>query len=123
MISSPKNTNVTSIKSKGSAFASVTSSPGSKAHKSRFRTRTIEKNVLLDVVGRSDETRNVDIDIEAKVNERRARLGALDSILVSPTRVTHVKDVDSRKIAAILREHSPLELQRHLITTTVHNQV
>jgi len=123
IISSPKNANVTSIKSNSSAFVSVTGSPGSKAHKSRFRTRTIEKNVLLDVVGCNDEMRNVDIDVEANVNERRARLGALDSILVSPTRVTHVKDVDSRKIAAILREHSPLELQRHLITTTVHNQV
>lgn len=123
VISSPKNANVTSIKSNSSAFVSVTGSPGSKAHKSRFRTRTIEKNVLLDVVGCNDEMRNVDIDVEANVNERRARLGALDSILVSPTRVTHVKDVDSRKIAAILREHSPLELQRHLITTTVHNQV
>jgi len=124
VISSPKNANVANIKSKSSAFTSVTGNSGSKAHKSRFRTRTIEKNVLLDVVGRNDETRlNVDIDIEANVNERRARLGALDSILVSPTRVTHVKDVDSRKIAAILREHSPLELQRHLITTTVHNQV
>lgn len=122
VVTSPKNANVSSIKSKSSAFASVTSSPGSKAHKSRFRTRTIEKNVLLDVVGRNDETR-VDVDIEANVNERRARLGALDSILVSPTRVAHVKDVDSRKIAAILRENSPLELQRHLITTTVHNQV
>lgn len=122
VISPPKNTNV-NIKSKSSAFASVTGSPGSKAYKSRFRTRTIEKNVLLDVVGCNDEPRNIEIDIEASVNERRARLGALDSILVSPTRVAHVKDVDSRKIAAILREHSPLELQRHLITTTVHNQV
>ncbi|XP_050461807.1 uncharacterized protein LOC126856879 isoform X1 [Cataglyphis hispanica] len=122
VISSPKNANV-NIKSKSSAFASVTGSPGSKAYKSRFRTRTIEKNVLLDVVGCNDEPRNIEIDIEAGVNERRARLGALDSILISPTRVTNVKDVDSRKIAAILREHSPLELQRHLITTTVHNQV
>lgn len=50
-------------------------------------------------------------------------MGALDSVLVSPVRVGHVKDIDSKKIAAILREHSPLELQRHLITTTVHNQV
>ncbi|KAL0126626.1 hypothetical protein PUN28_005172 [Cardiocondyla obscurior] len=123
VITSPKNANITSIKSKSSAFASVIGGSGSKAHKNRFRTRTIEKNVLLDVVGRNDEMRNVDIDIEANVNERRVRLGALDSILVSPTRVTHVKDVDSKKIAAILREHSPLELQRHLITTTVHNQV
>jgi len=125
IISSPKNANnIGNIKSKGSAFATVAGgSPAGKAHKNRFRTRTIEKNVLLDVIGRGDEPRNIDIDIEAGVNERRARLGALDSILVSPTRVANVRDVDSKKIAAILREHSPLELQRHLITTTVHNQV
>ncbi|KOC61889.1 hypothetical protein WH47_05422 [Habropoda laboriosa] len=119
VVPSPKTNNVSNIKSKSSAFASVTTS--TKAHKSRFRTRTIEKNVLLDVNAHNEELR--DIDVEANVNERRARLGALDSVLVSPTRVAHVKDVDSKKIAAILRENSPLELQRHLITTTVHNQV
>ncbi|KAK9297510.1 hypothetical protein QLX08_008819 [Tetragonisca angustula] len=120
VVSSPKsNNNLGNIKSKSSAFASVATS--AKAHKSRFRTRTIEKNVLLDVTAHNEELR--DIDVEASVNERRARLGALDSVLVSPTRVAHVRDVDSKKIAAILREHSPLELQRHLITTTVHNQV
>lgn len=116
LLSTPKSNNVSNIKSKSSAFAPVATST-TKAHKNRFRTRTIEKNVLLDVTGRHD------IDVEASVNERRARLGALDSVLVSPTRVAHVKDVDSKKIAAILRENSPLELQRHLITTTVHNQV
>ncbi|PBC30420.1 hypothetical protein APICC_09816 [Apis cerana cerana] len=120
LLSTPKSNNVGNIKSKSSAFAPVATST-TKAHKNRFRTRTIEKNVLLDVTARNDELR--DIDVEASVNERRARLGALDSVLVSPTRVAHVKDVDSKKIAAILRENSPLELQRHLITTTVHNQV
>ncbi|XP_076655625.1 javelin-like isoform X1 [Halictus rubicundus] len=120
VLSSPKSNNVSNIKSKSSAFASVATN--TKAHKNRFRTRTIEKNVLLDVTAaRNEELR--DIDVEASVKERRARLGALDSVLVSPTRVAHVKDVESTKIAAILREHSPLELQRHLITTTVHNQV
>ena len=125
LVSSPKsnnnsnNNNLSNIKSKSSAFASVATS--TKAHKNRFRTRTIEKNVLLDVTAHNEELR--DIDVEASVNERRARLGALDSVLVSPARVAHVRDVDSKKIAAILREHSPLELQRHLITTTVHNQV
>ncbi|XP_043524237.1 uncharacterized protein LOC122536155 isoform X2 [Frieseomelitta varia] len=120
VVLSPKsNNNLSNIKSKSSAFASVATS--AKAHKSRFRTRTIEKNVLLDVTAHNEELR--DIDVEASVNERRARLGALDSVLVSPTRVAHVRDVDSKKIAAILREHSPLVLQRHLITTTVHNQV
>lgn len=119
VVSTPKSNNVSNIKSKSSAFASVATS--TKAHKSRFRTRTIEKNVLLDVTAHNDELR--DVDIEASVNERRARLGALDSILVSPMRVAHVQNVDSKKIAAILRENSPLELQRHLITTTVHNEV
>ncbi|XP_015590124.1 actin cytoskeleton-regulatory complex protein PAN1 isoform X2 [Cephus cinctus] len=114
LLSSPKGS--VNIRSKSSAFASVVSS---KAHKSRFRTRTIEKNVLATLAQPND----LDVDLEASVNERRARLGALDSVLVSPKRVTHVKDVDSTKIAAILREHSPLELQRHLITATVHNQV
>ncbi|XP_043489314.1 J domain-containing protein DDB_G0295729 [Polistes fuscatus] len=118
VLSTPKSANVSNIKSKSSAFASV-----SKNHKSRFRTRTIEKNVLLDAVAAHVDNERREFDIEASVIERRARLGALDSVLVSPTRVTHVKDVDSGKIAAILRESSPLELQRHLITTTVHNQV
>ncbi|KAI4475952.1 hypothetical protein M0802_014969 [Mischocyttarus mexicanus] len=116
--STPKSAALSNIKSKSSAFASV-----SKNHKSRFRTRTIEKNVLLDAVAAHVDNERRELDIEASVIERRARLGALDSVLVSPTRVTHVKDVDSGKIAAILRESSPLELQRHLITTTVHNQV
>ncbi|XP_053978401.1 uncharacterized protein LOC128876240 isoform X1 [Hylaeus volcanicus] len=119
VVSSPKSNSVSNIKSKSSAFASVATS--AKAHKNRFRTRTIEKNVLLDVTAHNEELR--DIDIEASVNERRARLGALDSVLVSPMRIGHVKDVDSNKIAAILRENSPLELQRHLITSTVHNDV
>ncbi|XP_043465457.1 uncharacterized protein LOC122500550 isoform X2 [Leptopilina heterotoma] len=111
--SSPKS-NI-NIRSKGSAFASVLPT---KTQKNRFRTRTIEKNVVANVVTRSIE----DLNVEANVNDRRARLGALDSVLISPTRVANVREVDSKKIAAILREHSPLELQRHLITTTVHNQ-
>ena len=114
--SSPKSNNVNIIRSKGSAFAPVLSS---KAQKNRFRTRTIEKNVVASVVARSFE----DLNVEANVNERRVRLGALDSVLISPTRVANVRDVDSKRIAAILKEHSPLELQRHLITSTVHNQV
>ncbi|CAD6234708.1 GSCOCG00002061001-RA-CDS, partial [Cotesia congregata] len=95
----------------------ITRSSKSTAHKSRFRTRTIEKNVLANVPITTEE-----FDPDAAVQERRVRLGALDSILVSPTRVAHVPGVDRHKIAAILREHSPLELQRHLITSTVHNQ-
>uniref|UniRef100_A0A0C9R7D3 Uncharacterized protein n=1 Tax=Fopius arisanus TaxID=64838 RepID=A0A0C9R7D3_9HYME len=114
-LASPKNS--INIRSKSSAFASV----GSKAHKNRFRTRTIEKNVLANGAVLSAGS-GEDIDHEAAAQARRIRLGALDSVLVSPTRIAHVRNVDSEKIAAILREQSPLELQRHLITTTVHNQ-
>lgn len=38
-------------------------------------------------------------------------------------RLPKVKSPDSRKITAILRERDPLTLQRHLLTSTVHNQV
>ncbi|KAK0170991.1 hypothetical protein PV328_008764 [Microctonus aethiopoides] len=110
---SPKNG--VSIRSKSSAFASV----ANKSHKNRFRTRTIEKNVIANVVAVQS---NNEIDPAVAAQERRVRLGALDSVLISPMRVAHVKNVDTQKIAAILCEHSELELQRHLITTTVHNQ-
>ncbi|CAG5108980.1 Protein of unknown function [Cotesia congregata] len=63
----------------------ITRSSKSTAHKSRFRTRTIEKNVLANVPITTEE-----FDPDAAVQERRVRLGALDSILVSPTRVAHV---------------------------------
>ena len=126
-ISSPKGSSVNIRSSKSSAFATVvstsssSSSSTSKAHKNRFRTRTIEKNVLAN--GAVLQPVELDVDPEVAAHERRIRLGALDSVLISPARVAHVRDVDSVKIAAILREHSSLELQRHLITSTVHNQV
>ncbi|KAJ8674705.1 hypothetical protein QAD02_010491, partial [Eretmocerus hayati] len=133
------------IGSRDSAFASVVSS--NKAHKNRFRTRTIEKSALsgaallqhhesrstedlLLAVTRTPTTLALDGTLsreEALLKERRARLGALDSVLVSPVRRIPGpivrSHIDERKIVAILRERSPLELQRHLITSTVHNQV
>lgn len=123
-ISSPKGGGVNIRSSKSSAFATVVSSssstPSGKTHKNRFRTRTIEKNVLANGAVQPLE---LEVDPEVAAHERRIRLGALDSVLISPTRVAHVGSVDRVKIAAILREHSSLELQRHLITSTVHNQV
>ncbi|XP_043267215.1 serine-rich adhesin for platelets isoform X2 [Venturia canescens] len=118
-ISSPKHCGVHLRGNKQSAFTTILT-PSNKPHKNRFRTRTIDKSVLAN--GAVLQPVEVDADPEAAAHERRIRLGALDSVLVSPTRVAHVADVDGVKIAAILRERSPLELQRHLITTTVHNQ-
>lgn len=53
-------------------------------------------------------------------------LGRLDGIVSSPARLpklTRDLEVDSTKVRAILLERNPVELQRHLITTSVENQV
>lgn len=51
------------------------------------------------------------------------KLGHLDGVLSSPTRIPRLKTIDSKKIAAILLETNIVELQRHLLTITVQNQV
>lgn len=51
------------------------------------------------------------------------RLGYLDEVLSSPTKIPRSKKLDSKKIAVILLETNILELQRHLLTVTVQNQV
>lgn len=50
-------------------------------------------------------------------------LGHLDGLVSSPNRCGKVRVTDSRKIAAILLETNNVELQRHLLTITVQNQV
>lgn len=50
-------------------------------------------------------------------------LGRLDGLVSSPNRCSKVRVADSRKIAAILLETNIIELQRHLLTITVQNQV
>ncbi|GLH13860.1 Uncharacterized protein GBIM_18345, partial [Gryllus bimaculatus] len=48
-------------------------------------------------------------------------LGALDGIVSSPQRLARGVP-DARKVAAILREFNPVELQRHLLTTAAENK-
>lgn len=50
-------------------------------------------------------------------------LGRLDGLVSTPNRCSKVRVTDSRKIAAILLETNNVELQRHLLTITVQNQV
>lgn len=50
-------------------------------------------------------------------------LGRLDGVVSSPHRVNKVRLLDSKKIASILLETNFVELQRHLLTLTVQNQV
>lgn len=51
------------------------------------------------------------------------KLGHLDGLVSQPNRLNKVRVTDSKKIAAILLETNIVELQRHLLTITVQNQV
>lgn len=55
----------------------------------------------------------------------RAQLGRLDGLLSNAaSNIPKVRQIkDSKKIAAILLETNIVELQRHLLTITVQNQV
>lgn len=52
-----------------------------------------------------------------------ATLGRLDGVVSTPSRSTRVRVTDSKKFEAILLETNIVELQRHLLTITVQNQV
>lgn len=56
-----------------------------------------------------------------RTSNKRITLSELDSVFGD--KIPKVKVPDSNKIAAILKEHDVLVLQKHLLTTTVHNQV
>lgn len=52
------------------------------------------------------------------------QLGRLDGLISNPnSKINKVRVPDSKKIAAILLETNIVELQRHLLTITVQNQV
>ncbi|XP_018574960.1 uncharacterized protein LOC108913817 isoform X2 [Anoplophora glabripennis] len=56
-----------------------------------------------------------------RTNSRRNSKSELDKVLGD--KLPKVKVPDSKKFAAILKEHDPLVLQRHLLSSTVQNQV
>lgn len=51
----------------------------------------------------------------------KTSIESLDTVLGN--RIPKVREPDSKRIAAILLEHDPIVLQRHLLSTTVQNQV
>lgn len=61
--------------------------------------------------------------VDAKQLKSDYNLGRLDGLVSSPNRCSKVRVADSKKIAAILLETNIIELQRHLLTITVQNQV
>lgn len=66
---------------------------------------------------------NYDMFADAKHLKNELNLGRLDGVVSSPNRSCRVRMTDSKKIAAILLETNTVELQRHLLTLTVQNQV
>lgn len=61
--------------------------------------------------------------IDLKHQKSEFYLGRLDGLVSSPNRSSKVRVTDSKKITAILLETNIVELQRHLLTITVQNQV
>lgn len=64
-----------------------------------------------------------DAFVDAKQLKNDFNLGRLDGLVSSPNRSSKVRVTDSKKITAILLETNIVELQRHLLTITVQNQV
>lgn len=74
------------------------------------------------VVGKADSGDNNNT-VNCSKSANCDGLGRLDGVVSSPHRVNKVRLVDSKKIASILLETNFVELQRHLLTLTVQNQV
>jgi hypothetical protein len=53
----------------------------------------------------------------------RFRLGTLDGVVSTPSRIARGVTPDPHVVAAILQEFSAIELQRHLLITSVENKV
>lgn len=81
-----------------------------------------EGNEQQTAVG-GDSDSNVNCSKSANCDEGDGGLGRLDGVVSSPHRVNKVRLLDSKKIASILLETNYVELQRHLLTLTVQNQV
>ncbi|GAB0091961.1 Pyruvate kinase [Sergentomyia squamirostris] len=61
--------------------------------------------------------------VAGKRSDAGTILGRLDGLVSTPNRLNKVRLADSKKIEAILLENNVVELQRHLLTLTVQNQV
>lgn len=70
---------------------------------------------------RKDSSQTQPIWTTPSVTSRRFSCSELDTILGN--RIPKVTLPDRKKIVAILREHDPIVLQKHLLVSTVQNQV
>uniref|UniRef100_U5EDY3 Putative javelin-like protein n=1 Tax=Corethrella appendiculata TaxID=1370023 RepID=U5EDY3_9DIPT len=98
-------------------------SPTSRLHPIGF-TPVIIKQQQQKIVSNGIETSPITITHATTATTQDVQtLGKLDGLISSPNRTNKVRVTDSKKIAAILLETNIVELQRHLLTITVQNQV
>lgn len=73
---------------------------------------------------KSEDITADDLAPQKALKDELNKLGRLDGLISNPSsKLNKVRVPDSKKIAAILLETNIIELQRHLLTITVQNQV
>lgn len=92
-----------------------------KSSPSQSTTTTTTTSTIAAAAASSSQQQGI-ID-SFNLNDSQSNLGRLDGVVSSPNRCIKVRVADSKKIAAILLETNPIELQRHLLTVTFQNQV
>ncbi|XP_021694935.1 uncharacterized protein LOC5578628 isoform X3 [Aedes aegypti] len=114
---------------KGGLSVSVGSSNGSTSGSSSGSTKVPIPTTTTPLAVIAATSGAAELDPEDALSQRLGAtaypddLGKLDGLVSSPARLSKVRMTDSKKIAAILLESNIVELQRHLLTITVQNQV
>jgi len=102
--------------------ATTVLSNGSRPSSNIISNNTFQP-VVLDQPAQEAFHQSSGSDITLRKQQQQS-LGRLDGIVSTPgTRNSKCRLTDSKRFAAILLETNVLELQRHLLTLTVQNQV
>lgn len=90
---------------------------------STFQPIPIKPQKLLKLSSTDDSAASLATSTK-QLKDELNQLGRLDGLISNPkSKLNKVRVPDSKKIAAILLETNIVELQRHLLTITVQNQV
>ncbi|CRL05124.1 CLUMA_CG018239, isoform B [Clunio marinus] len=91
---------------------------------STFQPIPIKPQKLLKASNADDSAISSTPNNSKQLKDELNQLGRLDGLISNPnSKLNKVRVPDSKKIAAILLETNIVELQRHLLTITVQNQV
>lgn len=91
---------------------------------STFQPIPLKPQKLLKTSSADDSAISSAPNTSKQLKDELNKLGRLDGLISNPSsKLNKVRVPDSKKIAAILLETNIVELQRHLLTITVQNQV